>query len=325
MLVGMVNLARLTVGRRCIPLVALLLCTSLEAAAQVFKPDPRVPVAYTHIDARSLRLPTPGAAVITDARQWRALWQRYSGGVAQPPTSVPEVDFSTKQLVVVGANAAGCSRDPSVFAVYLLADTISVQSGNAIARLRLCGDSRIATDVIVIDRTSKPIRCFHNATYTQPLPPAPWWERRSLADLDTVADPISRAGWLVELARADTSVANLRRLAEATARVGGASALLAVPQLQRDSLAVYTVMYNGGVWTAEATRNLVDAQGPALVRDPKTSGGTLELMFRYLERLREPSALIAAIHAHPAIAADTLLRNAIVRSGLLPPSTPKTP
>lgn len=261
------------------------------------------------VDVAALRLPSSGYAIIREGSVWRELWRRYGRSPGRPRSPVPDVDFTKDAVVIVGFRGWVCSPGTAIRRASVLHDTLQV-----VALAGQCGNSSAEADAILFDRTRRHVSCTR---YGTPIPPADWFANRTLADLDTIAEPASRAGWLEVLSRADTSAENSRRLALASVRFGGGDLLLAQPWVQRDSQAVYTLMYYGAKWTEEATRLMIEYRGEQIVKDPATLGETLLLIYRYAQRYGEGRDLVPAIYRHPAIAKDAQLRAEMERSGIL--------
>jgi len=291
-------------------------------SAQFIPLPPETQIPFTRLDATTLRVPLLGFARITRLSQWRALWERYDvGDSAQRRRPVPVVDFSRNELLVVAAYGTKCTRDNLVNRVFNRRDTIHVVASWPMSRGAPCSTGPGTADAIVISRTRLPIRPVFNATYATVLAGNPWSEHRTLADLDTIRDYASHAGWLEILVREDSSLENLRRTIPKVKGSDEAAYLLSSARVRANAQALSELVAareNSIFGFSAGLDTLVRRHGMTLARDSQTPRATLDLLLKWVREHREPHAIAAAIFDNPSVVEDAGFRDALASSGLLP-------
>ncbi len=281
---------------------------------------PETPVPFDRLDATTLRIPLLGFARITNAKQWRTLWERYDvGDSTTKRRPVPKVDFSHSELLVVAAYDAKCARNNLVKRLFNRRDTINVSFSSSMPRDPPCPIGPGSADVLVIDRTALPVRAVFNATYATLVRGNPWFEVRTIADLDTIADWANHAGWMEILERADSSIENLRRLAPKARGYYEANYLFSSSRVRGDARTLAALIGAAGSSINRAALDtLALRHGTTLARDPETPRPTLDLLLRWERDHRAPHEIAAAMLDNPSVRADPAFRDAISISGLLP-------
>ena len=297
-------------------LAGALALASGGADAQFVPAIAETPVPFTHLDVRTLRIPLLGFERIETEARWAALWERYDvGDSTRRRRPLPTVDFRKDELLVVAAPGTLCAGQALVSRLFVRRDTLHLVSSWPISHGRPCYFGPGSADAVVVARTKLPIRPVYNAMYTTLLTD-PWWEHRTVADLDTIADRDAREGWFEMLAREDSSIENLRRLAPKVRSDGATRMLFKSARLRGDRQALSALVSvfapQGGLDT------LVHRFGLALARDPTTPRAMLDRLLYWVSLQRSPHQIAAAIFENPSVVADPAYRERLADSGLLP-------
>jgi hypothetical protein len=248
------------------------------------------------IPSERLSVPLPGVAVIRDSAAWRTLWLRFAklsrrNDVLERP-GAPPVRFSDSILVALAPGGAnGCSNSlRMVRSIEEHADSVVVRySSTGLAERGSGTDFMYVTcaafftpiDVVALRRTSRLI-VFRPAAGQAALPAARWWDRPSMAEIDTMPertriafldalalDPRVRGRYLVEVARRPVNgwVAEL---------------LLGRPEVRGDWRALRAISAHGDELGRIAQRLLIERHGMRLAADPDAPRDLLALVMNDL-------------------------------------------
>jgi hypothetical protein len=246
------------------------------------------------IPSDRLVVPLAGVSVIRDSTAWRILWDRFarprrlSSGDTLEVLRRPRIAFADTILIAIApGGVTGCDNSLRMVeeirefpdSVVVRYSTTGVASGiDAGGGLYItCQAFFTPIDIVAIRRTSAPI-LFRPYQVDSPLPPAPWWDRPSIAALDSMPR-LKRVVYLDALAM-DPSVRGRYLLEIARRPVDGYAAynLLSRPEVQRDWRALRTIWGHGDDLRTRAQRLILDLPTASLAENREAPRDLLELL-----------------------------------------------
>lgn len=273
-------------------------------------------IAFRNLRAGGLRLPSTGVARITTASEWRELWHRFNRWASANAEAVPPVDFSRDMVVVISSRGPYLTAtDTAAVRITARRDTMAIWPMPAGGPS--CFNSTALTRAIAVAKNTMAIVVAGVPQQADAW--RTWRERRTLTEVQGVADQAARMAWIEQIAVDDSSPSATARLVERAKDLNAQSMLLMLPWVQRDTAVVRRLYMAGAQWSDEATRILVATRGRQITADPHASPTDLAFIAGFMIKCRDGGPLLASIYNHPAIATDFALRTQIRDSRLLPP------